>query len=417
MVRTDQAELDQWQAYFTELDADKSGKLDCDELTALLGKLGLAKMPEEAKSDEEKEEIKKQNDLLSKAMISAVDEDGDKTLDFEEFVALLRLKKTFESFDLDGSGQIDAKELKAMAESLGISATITGAKHLIKSVDTSGDGEIDWSEFCEIVSKSSGPTKGASGFSFAGVVQRAKNNGPPMFWLDPEDPEVKAKAVCQVKEKGRVLEHTGDDWGCHMLNMWMSSASYSAGSVILELEEMPEDAECYVGVVSKNYASNETDDKGKEVVKKWNLPIGTSKSQPGMAPWASVHNKTGEAYRKGVLVPMKVPKFGFKLDTGVTFKRVQIDLDMHKQEIQIDVLKFANSEWESGGAVLIENIPAEVAVAVCLKSEKRAAKVRVIGSSSEKAMKPGASDFQKTEEEQRGIKLDESTRTAMQLQM
>ena len=180
---------------------------------------------------------------------------------------------------------------------------------------------------------------------------------------------------------------------------------------------MPEDAECYVGVVSKNYASNETDDKGKEVVKKWNLPIGTSKSQPGMAPWASVHNKTGEAYRKGVPVPLKVPKFRFKLDTGVTFKRVQIDLDMHKQEIQIDVLKFANSEWESGGAVLIENIPAEVAVAVCLKSEKRAAKVRVIGSSSEKAMKPGASDFQKTEEEQRGIKLDESTRTAMQLQM
>ncbi|KAJ3997619.1 calmodulin [Lentinula boryana] len=63
-------------------------------------------------------------------MINEVDVDGNGTIDFNEFLAMMEkkfkdtdseeeIRQAFQVFDKDGNGTISAKELKAVMESLG----------------------------------------------------------------------------------------------------------------------------------------------------------------------------------------------------------------------------------------------------------------------------------------------------------
>ena len=60
----------------------------------------------------------KMNKMCMK-MIEAIDEDGNKTVEFEEFCTLMKLQKLFNSFDADGHGTIDKGELRMMMEAMG----------------------------------------------------------------------------------------------------------------------------------------------------------------------------------------------------------------------------------------------------------------------------------------------------------
>jgi len=95
-------------------------------------------------------------------MLKAVDTDGNGTIDIDEFIVLLRSKKSskfnkmtyddelqqaFRVFDIDGNGQIEASELAAVMKALGENLSIDDINFMIKAIDTDSNGQIDFGEF------------------------------------------------------------------------------------------------------------------------------------------------------------------------------------------------------------------------------------------------------------------------------
>ncbi len=58
-----------------------------------------------------------------------------------------QLREVFNTFDADGNGSIDATEIKAVCESLGLEANATEVEALIKQADEDGNGKIEFEEF------------------------------------------------------------------------------------------------------------------------------------------------------------------------------------------------------------------------------------------------------------------------------
>ena len=61
------------------------------------------------------------------------------------------LKKSFDAFDADGSGEIDAEELGELVRQLGLVRTDEQLQEMVRSVDADGSGEIDFEEFCTML--------------------------------------------------------------------------------------------------------------------------------------------------------------------------------------------------------------------------------------------------------------------------
>ena len=61
------------------------------------------------------------------------------------------IKEIFDLFDTDGSGSIDAKELKVAMKSLGYDAKKEEIKKMIADADRDGNGYIDYDEFLEMM--------------------------------------------------------------------------------------------------------------------------------------------------------------------------------------------------------------------------------------------------------------------------
>ena len=61
------------------------------------------------------------------------------------------IKEAFDLFDTDGSGTIDAKELKVAMRALGFEPKKEEIKKMISDIDKDGSGTIDFSEFLEMM--------------------------------------------------------------------------------------------------------------------------------------------------------------------------------------------------------------------------------------------------------------------------
>ena len=67
------------------------------------------------------------------------------------------LRQAFELFDKDGSGSIDKDELKAVMQSLGQDLSEVELANLYVQMDPSGDGTIDFGEFCDVMAPDAAP--------------------------------------------------------------------------------------------------------------------------------------------------------------------------------------------------------------------------------------------------------------------
>jgi len=120
-----------------------TGTIELDEIRQVMRKLGQNPTEEELTE-----------------MISSVDDNNDKEIDFEEFLILMKsrcevdpqdpekeLRDAFAVFDSDGSGSIDRKELKRLMKKLGQALTEAEVDAMMDEVDSNGDGEISYDEF------------------------------------------------------------------------------------------------------------------------------------------------------------------------------------------------------------------------------------------------------------------------------
>ena len=75
--------------------------------------------------------------------------EADKTELTEEQVAEFR--EAFNLFDLDGGGDIDARELGTVMRSLGQNPSDEELAAMIAEVDEDGSGNIEFEEFCTLM--------------------------------------------------------------------------------------------------------------------------------------------------------------------------------------------------------------------------------------------------------------------------
>eukprot|EP01106_Pelomyxa_sp_JSP_P016195 TRINITY_DN58_c0_g1_i6.p2 TRINITY_DN58_c0_g1~~TRINITY_DN58_c0_g1_i6.p2 ORF type:complete len:115 (-),score=37.91 TRINITY_DN58_c0_g1_i6:153-497(-) len=95
-------------------------------------------------------------------MIHEVDSDGNGTVDFSEFLQMMKkvmkegpadaeLRAAFDVFDLNHDGFITGEELKKGMATLGETVTTEEVRHMILDADLNNDGKIDFPEFCRMM--------------------------------------------------------------------------------------------------------------------------------------------------------------------------------------------------------------------------------------------------------------------------
>lgn len=61
------------------------------------------------------------------------------------------LKRKFSKLDKSGNGKLDKTEVVALLESFGKNWDSENVDKVLKELDTSGDGQIDYEEFCDLL--------------------------------------------------------------------------------------------------------------------------------------------------------------------------------------------------------------------------------------------------------------------------
>merc|ERR1712188_51271 len=139
--------IDEIREAFSLFDADASGAIDVRELKAAMRALGF-----EVKN----EELKK--------MVSDIDNDGNGTIEFAEFLQMMTgkkgekdtredIEKAFKLFDDDNTNKISFRNLARVAEELGENIDDEELQDMINQADRDGDGEINIDEFFRIMKK------------------------------------------------------------------------------------------------------------------------------------------------------------------------------------------------------------------------------------------------------------------------
>ncbi|XP_010941852.1 putative calcium-binding protein CML19 [Elaeis guineensis] len=139
--RTKVDRTDELREVFRHFDQDRDGKISGGELRAFFLSIGEEIPAEEAE-----------------AAITELDSDGDRLLDFGDFVGLMEkelgeeededLRKAFEMFEVvKGSGRITPRGVQRMLSQLGDERSIEECKAMIRAYDLDGDGELDFHEF------------------------------------------------------------------------------------------------------------------------------------------------------------------------------------------------------------------------------------------------------------------------------
>jgi calcium-dependent protein kinase len=137
-------EISKLRDVFIQLDTDGNGVLSREELTQGFKILGL-------KSVEDIEDI-----------IQRCDADGSGFIDYSEFLTATinwrealsreRLEAAFKAYDIDGSGKITVEEIKLF---IGGNDNIEEGewRQVLEGVDQNGDGEVDFDEFLDLMTK------------------------------------------------------------------------------------------------------------------------------------------------------------------------------------------------------------------------------------------------------------------------
>lgn len=126
---------------FDEFDKDRSGSISTKELLFVMRSIG------QNPTEDEIQDLIMESDL-----------NGDGTIDFKEFLAMMKrksaetdqtedLKEAFRIFDKNKNGFIEVKELKNVTTMLGQKLTDDEFEEFWKEADVNHDGKLDYNEF------------------------------------------------------------------------------------------------------------------------------------------------------------------------------------------------------------------------------------------------------------------------------
>ncbi|XP_052139061.1 calmodulin-like protein 5 [Oryza glaberrima] len=156
-VRVRQEQVAEFREAFAFFDKDGDGCITLEELDTVVRSLGQTPTREELAE-----------------MIRDVDVDGNGTIEFAEFLALMarkasrggenggggddsgdaadeELREAFKVFDKDQDGLISAAELRHVMISLGEKLTDEEVEQMIREADLDGDGQVNFDEFVRMM--------------------------------------------------------------------------------------------------------------------------------------------------------------------------------------------------------------------------------------------------------------------------
>uniref|UniRef100_A0A3P8TCD9 EF-hand domain-containing protein n=1 Tax=Amphiprion percula TaxID=161767 RepID=A0A3P8TCD9_AMPPE len=147
-----QDEIEELREAFVEFDKDKDGLISCKDLGNLMRTMGY--MPTEMELIELGQNINMNSggrvdfeDFVELMTPKLLDETAG-------MIGLKELKDAFREFDIDGDGAITSDELRhAMIKLLGEHASKTEIEAIVKEADNNGDGTVDFEEFVKMMSR------------------------------------------------------------------------------------------------------------------------------------------------------------------------------------------------------------------------------------------------------------------------
>lgn len=119
---------------FSKYDTDASGDIDINELRPALRRLGLPA-----------------DTATANSILMWYDSDESGRIELHEFAVLARDINVFQSFDLDSSGTLDAKELLPALTKLGVATSSDEVQQILHAWDANADGHVDLLEFSALV--------------------------------------------------------------------------------------------------------------------------------------------------------------------------------------------------------------------------------------------------------------------------
>jgi len=137
----DEETLANYKEAFRMFDRNGDGSITTNELGSVMHSLGCRTTYFELES-----------------FVHQLDDDGNGTIEFDEFVRLMvdrlqkqtdddDLRKAFEVFDRDHDGYVSAKDLKLAMRSLGEKLSEVELREMINEADKDGDGKVNFDEF------------------------------------------------------------------------------------------------------------------------------------------------------------------------------------------------------------------------------------------------------------------------------
>ncbi|XP_023321690.1 neo-calmodulin [Eurytemora carolleeae] len=130
---------------FDEFDKDGSGSISTKELLGVMRSMGQNPTEDEVLE-----------------LVMEVDLNGDGTIDFQEFLQMMKkksseedqmedLREAFRMFDRNKDGFIDLVELRKVTSIMGATLSTTEIQEFMKEADKDGNGKIDYDEFVNMM--------------------------------------------------------------------------------------------------------------------------------------------------------------------------------------------------------------------------------------------------------------------------